>query len=165
MNPIFFDSSPEEKIYWEAFHLAAEAHRGQVDKAGELYFYHVARVSVSLLPDFTLATIGVLHDVLEDTTVHINRICGRSGITESTEIRDALIALYRQPGMPYEEYIQNLKTNPQNSVSLARKVKLADLADNLRPERLAKAILNGHDMNPLIDRYRWATEILEKELS
>ena len=50
----------------------------------------------------------------------------------SEEILDAVALLTHDPKDSYEEYVARIKTNP-----VARAVKLADLEDNMRLERIA----------------------------
>lgn len=48
-----------------AIEIAVEAHKGQVDKAGNLYVLHPLRVMMSLDAEDE-KIVGVLHDVVED---------------------------------------------------------------------------------------------------
>lgn len=143
---------PPEEVLLNAIQSAARAHQGQVDKAGEPYLWHVLRVGISLLPDLDAAVVGVLHDVLEDCpwTVEELRATG-----QTDPLIEALIVLSRKPGSTYSGYIAMV-----GAVPLARKVKLADLEDNLRPDRLAAAAAAGHDMAPLVKRYHDAQAYL-----
>ncbi|MHC4192318.1 MAG: GTP pyrophosphokinase, partial [Planctomycetota bacterium] len=50
-----------------AIRLAVRAHQDQVDKAGEPYILHPLRVMLSLNSD-SERIVGVLHDVIEDST-------------------------------------------------------------------------------------------------
>jgi (p)ppGpp synthase/HD superfamily hydrolase len=71
---------------------------------------------------------AVLHDVIEDTDWTIERL-RREGF--HTEILDALDCLTKEDGEEYREFIERVKLN-----SLAVKVKMADLEDNLDVARL-----------------------------
>jgi (p)ppGpp synthase/HD superfamily hydrolase len=127
----------------DAILLAARAHRGQVDKAGEPYILHPLRVMLRL---------KVLHDVIEDT-----------GITEeslrdqgySEEVLGALDALTRRQGESYADFIERVAGNP-----LARRVKLADLADNLDASRLLEITPKDRER---LARYQAAWERLSSE--
>lgn len=114
-----------------AISLAAFAHGTQVDKSGELYWWHVLRVGISLLPDVDAAIVGVLHDVAEDTGITGEPLLQCTDYSQ--EVMTAMYAITHQKWHSYEEYIREVATSP-----LAIKVKLADLADNSNPERLAK---------------------------
>jgi len=54
----------------KAIHLAQEAHRKQVRKSGEPYFFHplrVAHLAARHWMDFASVIAALLHDVVEDT--------------------------------------------------------------------------------------------------
>lgn len=109
-----------------AVQIAATAHAGQVDKEGHPYLLHVLRVALAVSdPEGRVA--AVLHDVVEDTTVTLERLEAEGF---SPAILEAVRCLTRAHGTPYADYVVNLKRNP-----LARLVKLADLADNARLDR------------------------------
>jgi hypothetical protein len=148
----------ETLLLIEAIHLAARAHRGQVDKAGEPYLWHCLRVGMSLLPDVNAALVGILHDVLEDSPdtseAELSRILGHGRSWA------ALKLLRRFCWLHYDAYINCLAVSP-----LAHKVKIADLRDNLDLRRFTKAIMNGvpvEDMSALRLRYTRALNALEK---
>ena len=106
-----------------AIALAAEAHDGQVDKAGAPYILHPLRVMLQMETDEE-RIVAVLHDILEDTHVDGHTISNLFG----SEIFTAVYALTRQKDETYHAFIERAKKNP-----LARKVKIADIRDNLRP--------------------------------
>ena len=111
----------------DAILLAAGAHRGQLDKAGEPYILHPLRVMLQL-QDEAGKVAAVLHDVVEDTAITLDNL--REG-GYSEEVLQALEALTRREGESYADFIERAAKNP-----LARRVKLADLADNLNAGRL-----------------------------
>lgn len=110
----------------DAIALAARAHRGQVDKGGQPYILHVLRVMLRQ-EDETARIVAVLHDVLEDTPVTLADL-QTAGYDE--HVCEAVDCLTRRSAETYEDMIERVAANP-----LARQVKLADLADNLNPER------------------------------
>lgn len=116
------------KLYRDALDLAADAHQGQVDKSGNDYFEHPLRVSTPFIQngDATAAIVSLLHDCVEDTWVTLgfleNRFPG--------EIVDAVDAITRRDNETYRLYIKRCCQN-----DIARRVKKADVEDNLRPER------------------------------
>lgn len=132
----------------DAVALAAHAHRGQVDKAGECYILHPLRVMMRF-SDAPARIVAVLHDVLEDTNVTADDL-RQAGYRE--EILAALDALTRRPQETYEEFINRAAPNP-----LARRVKLADLEDNMDPKRLTS--LGESDLRRLA-RYEAAKRVL-----
>ena len=112
----------------DAVILAARAHRGQRDKAGEPYILHALRVMLSL-HDPAERMVAVLHDLLEDTGVSPATL-REAGYGE--DLIASLETLTRRPDESYEDFIERIAGNP-----IARRVKLADLADNMDMSRLA----------------------------
>jgi (p)ppGpp synthase/HD superfamily hydrolase len=126
LGPSGFDPSRYDDMLPTAILLAAGWHDGQVDKAGRPYILHPLRVMLAM-PDSKHMIAAVLHDVLEDCDVNPALVRTRFG----GEIRDAVGALTREDGEPYGTFIERCGAN-----SIARTVKLADLADNLDLSRL-----------------------------
>jgi (p)ppGpp synthase/HD superfamily hydrolase len=113
----------------EAILLAVKAHHGQKDKAGEPYILHPLRLMFRQNSTATRIA-AVLHDVVEDTAVTLEQL-RETGFSE--EVLEAVALLTHDPRDSYEEYVARIKTNP-----VARAVKLADLEDNMRLERIAE---------------------------
>ncbi|MGE5414355.1 MAG: HD domain-containing protein [Syntrophomonadaceae bacterium] len=111
-----------------AIAIAKEAHAGQKDKAGQPYIGHPMRVMESVGTDDE-RIVAVLHDVVEDSDWTLDMLL-QEGF--SPPIVEAVDALTKRPAEDYEkEFIPRTGRNP-----LARRVKLADLADNLDRTRL-----------------------------
>ena len=106
----------------DAVSLATKAHQGQKDKAGATYINHPLRVMSRMNTDEEKMA-AVLHDVVEDTSVTLQNL-RVAGYPKS--VVDAVDALSRRKGETYEQFIERLKPN-----ALARKVKIADLEDNM----------------------------------
>jgi (p)ppGpp synthase/HD superfamily hydrolase len=111
----------------DAIALAVEAHRGQRDKAGKTYILHPLRVMMRLETE-TERMVAVLHDVVEDSSWTLERL-REAGYPE--EVLGALDRLTKRKGETYEAFIERVLPHP-----LARRVKLADLEDNLDVRRL-----------------------------
>ena len=135
-----------------AIEIAARKHLGKVDKAGEPYILHPLRVMLRL-PTTEPRIVGVLHDVLEDTDTTADELLAQGF---STEIVRALEALTKRKGESYMEFVRRAAKN-----ILARQVKLADLRDNLDPDRLAK--LPADEAARLRAKYGPALEFLEAQ--
>jgi guanosine-3',5'-bis(diphosphate) 3'-pyrophosphohydrolase len=127
-----------------ALEVAEKAHAGVTDKGGQPYILHPIRVGASF-ESTDLQAIGFLHDVLEDTDVTEDELRGMF----PARIVDAVYALSRQDGEQYFDFIKRCRQNP-----LARKVKVADIRDNLRP---------GYTKDSLRRRYVSALGILLDE--
>lgn len=132
-----------------AIAIAAEAHAGQVDKAGAPYILHPLRVMLRLdTPEGRIT--AVLHDVIEDTAWTVARLRAE-GFSE--EVLEALDSVTHRPGESYDSYIARSGAHP-----IGRLVKLADLADNLDLSRIANP--TEHDLARL-EKYRQALAFLE----
>jgi (p)ppGpp synthase/HD superfamily hydrolase len=107
--------------------LAAQAHQGQVDKNGTPYILHPLRVMFRLTEE-TDRVIAVLHDVVEDTDWTLDRLRAE-GFPE--EVVEAVDCLTRREGESYDDFVARAAANP-----IARRVKQADLEDNMDPKRL-----------------------------
>ncbi len=139
----------------EAIELAASAHRNQKDKGGQAYILHPLRVMLALAPDKQLMIAGILHDVVEDTPIALGDIYIQFGTTIGKVVDLVSRPGPHAPNRPtYREFIRKLKSN-----ELARLVKLADLADNMSPARMAGMPENERG---IMKRYKWAVEELKE---
>lgn len=125
-----------------AIAIAAEAHTGQVDKAGQAYILHPLRVMLAQNSDAG-RIVGVLHDVVEDTDWTFEQL-RREGFGQ--DVLKALEAITRRSEETYEEFVQRAVENP-----IARPVKRADLLDNCDMGRISKPTQKDQDR---IARYR-----------
>ena len=133
----------------DAIILAADLHRGQRDKAGEPYILHPLRVALRVRTDGERLA-ALLHDVVEDCGVMPDDLRER-GLDEA--VVAAIETLTKRKGEGYMAFIERVVQNP-----IARAVKLADLADNLDPDRLAA--LATEDQQRLRAKYEPARERL-----
>ena len=124
-----------------ALALAEEVHAGQVDKLGQPYLGHCRRVVSKLNADDECA-VAALHDIIEDTPTTAEDL--REQFPD--RIVDAVVALTRVDGEPPDAYYRRVKANP-----LALAVKLADLHDNLDPQRVR--LLDPDTANRLRKKY------------
>lgn len=107
--------------------LATEAHADQVDKAGQPYIGHVARVAAAVRGDDDAEVVAWLHDVAEDCPAFAERI-----EVFPAPLREAVHLLNRDAAPDADSYYARIAAHP-----LALKVKQADLEDNADPQRLA----------------------------
>lgn len=114
----------------DAIALAAFAHRGQgyptSDLRREPFILHPLRVLLRLTLDEE-RMVAMLHDVVEDTGTTLGDL-RRLGYPDA--VIEAVGRLTRRQGESYEDYIGRVASHP-----LARRVKLAGLADNLTSNR------------------------------
>ena len=134
-----------------ALELATAAHRGQAYPSPERepYICHPIRV-MEALDEGDEQIVALVHDVLEDTDVDVPDLYDL-GFGE--HIVRAVLLLTYDGKVPYAEYIERLADDP-----LARRVKLADLADNLRNNRRLEATSG---VRARINRYEAAQQVLE----
>jgi len=109
--------------------IATRAHSGQFDKGGNPYILHPLRVMLSLDNDDD-RIVGILHDVLEDTSITLRHL-EDNGFHGEIEILDALVSITRKSNESYKDFILRVKLNP-----IALRVKLADLKDNMNISRI-----------------------------
>lgn len=116
-------------LYVDAFDLALQAHKNQVDKCGEPYFLHPMRIAAYFqeLDDADAAIVGLLHDVVEDTWISLDFLEDRF----PEKIVDAVDAITRRKNEQYKAYVRRCIQN-----DIARRVKKQDVLDNLRPNRM-----------------------------
>jgi (p)ppGpp synthase/HD superfamily hydrolase len=113
----------------DAIEIAVQAHKGQLDKAGEPYILHPLRIMCRMDHD-TERIVAVLHDVVEDTAWTLEMLRQR-GFSE--EVVSALDSLTRRDGEPYEALIERAGRSP-----LTKKIKIADLEDNMDVRRFVQ---------------------------
>src|SRR4051812_45045384 len=105
-----------------AIQIAAAAHAGQVDKAGQPYILHPLRIMLAVkTTDERIA--AVLHDVVEDTSITPAELAAEGF---SADVIDAVDALTKRHGEDRLTAARRAAANP-----VARVVKLADNTDNM----------------------------------
>ena len=140
----------EQATLEDAISIAAEAHRGQRDKAGAVYLLHPLRLMLRMDSEAAMMA-AVLHDVVEDSDWTLERLRER-GFPE--EVVDAVACLTHRDGEGYEEFVERVKPNP-----LARRVKIADLEDNMNVLRIGQ--LGPKDLERL-EKYHRAWRALKQ---
>ena len=110
-----------------AIQIAAQAHAGQIDKAGQPYILHPLRVMLRMVTEEE-RIIAVLHDVVEDSEVSMVDLSAEGF---SAHILIAIEALTKLEG---ETRISAAYRAAGNA--LARRVKLADNAENMDLSRI-----------------------------
>jgi len=133
-----------------AYKIAAEAHKGQKDKAGVDYIFHPVTVAYSVGDDESAIIVALLHDVVEDTNVTFEAL---QELLTPDEL-SALKLLTHNDEVPYFDYIRLIGEN-----TLATKVKLADLKNNMDLSRLP--VVTEKDLKRL-EKYKTAFSFLKK---
>ncbi|OOM14648.1 HD domain-containing protein [Clostridium saccharobutylicum] len=132
-----------------AIKLAQKYHEDQFDKGGQPYIDHPLRV-MNGVESIDEKVVAVLHDVLEDCDVSKEKLI-EEGIPYY--LVEKLEILCKGKNENYFDYIERIKAD-----SLAIKVKLSDLKDNMNLERLKE--ITEKNINRL-EKYKKAKEILE----
>lgn len=139
--------------FLRAVKLSYRAHANQKDKDGLKYFFHPMRVAISILnetKDYQLATIAILHDIIEDTDCTLRSL---KKLNFPQYILIAVDLLTKRKNVSYERYLDRISAN-----KLAIKVKIKDLKDNLRCDR-------GRTHNINKDKYILALKKMESALA
>ena len=111
-----------------AFKIIEYAFRFKKDLSGEPYSNHLKRVSGKF--DGETKIVAILHDLLEDCE-EWNEDALRALFWK--DIVDSIVAITKVEGEGYEDYILRVSKN-----SMATRVKIADLKDNMDITRLKK---------------------------
>lgn len=130
--------------------IALRAYTGKTDKAGRDYIHHPLRLMAKMTSDSEMA-VALLHDVIEDSDITADDLLAE-GIP--SEVVEAVLCLTKQAGENYLEFVLRAKQN-----TLARKVKLADIEDNINVLRLLT--LNETDL-ARVAKYHAAWQLLNE---
>jgi guanosine-3',5'-bis(diphosphate) 3'-pyrophosphohydrolase len=147
-----------------ALRIAANAHRDQVRKGGNVpYFAHSAAVALILarlgFPDESLLAAALLHDVVEDTDVTLDQLAAQF----PAEVIEAVAALSETKNdsegrlRPWEdrkaEHLHHIAAAPWN----ARAIALADKLHNMETMRcdLATGTVSLSAFRAPPDRLLW----------
>ncbi len=109
--------------------IALKAHIGQKDKAGKTYILHLLRLMAKMDSTYEMA-VALLHDVIEDSDFTAEDLL-QEGIP--VEVVKAVQNLSKVKGESYDQFIARVMQNP-----LAKKVKVADIEDNINILRLER---------------------------
>lgn len=133
-----------------AIDIAVTYHRGKEDKGGNPYILHPLRMMCRMQTE-TEMIVAVLHDVVEDTdwTFEMLEAEGFPPV-----VIEALRCVTKRKGEDYDVFITRSLNN-----DIARKVKLADLEDNMDIRRIASPTQEDLER---IAKYRRAWEYLTK---
>lgn len=135
----------------EAISVATRAHSKQFDKGGKPYVLHPLHLMSQLMYDTELATIAVLHDVVEDSDFDLYYFVFNK---YSRRVIEALDLLTHKKEDTYEQYINKISTSYD-----AIRVKLEDLAHNSDITRLKGVSVKDLDR---MEKYHRAYLLLSK---
>ncbi len=139
----------------QAIQFATLRHLGQKDKAGKPYIAHCYRVALSVWgfgEEHFIA--AMLHDTVEDTPTTLDEVEALFG----KAVRDAVDSVTRRETPKkesYEDFVLRSKADP-----IGRIVKIADVYDNMSPERRIEA---PGEREKKMERYERALAVLTAE--
>ena len=131
-----------------AIEIAVKYHSNQVDKSGDLYILHPMRV-MNAMDTNEERVIAILHDILEDTIVTKEYLL----TLFPTDIVSDIEVLSKPKWDNYNDFILRIKENAR-----AKKVKLADIEDNISYNRIVK--LPEEMRSRLVNKYTKAKLLL-----
>jgi guanosine-3',5'-bis(diphosphate) 3'-pyrophosphohydrolase len=134
-----------------AIAIAAAAHAGQLDKAGQPYILHPLRVMMRVATPEEMM-VAVLHDVVEDTPVTLAQLEAEgfpAGVIKAVD------ALTKREGEGRLDAAQRAKVDP-----IARVVEIADNAENLDISRISSPTSRDFDR---LKEYELVRKILLSE--
>ena len=134
----------------KAMMIAFQAHKNQTDKSGMPYIYHPVHLAEQMKDEETTC-VALLHDVVEDTDWTLDEL-REQGF--DARIIEALKLMTHADGVPYMEYVTQIKPNP-----IAREVKLADLRHNSDLTRLNEV---NEKALARVEKYKKAIAMLEE---
>lgn len=132
-SPLLSTNTMKKKLLMTALNFAVDAHKKQFDKAGLPYVLHPIRVAEAMETEEE-KVVALLHDVVEDTSVTLLDIYAEFNVFKhpvKDTIHDAVNAMTKRHGEKYQDYLDRVAANP-----IAKAVKIADMADNSKPERI-----------------------------
>jgi len=132
-----------------AIEIAVSAHKGVVDKGGAPYVLHPLRMMMAVHTDEE-KIVAVLHDVVEDTHWTFEDLTAE-GFSESV-INGLRSVTKTSDSEGYDDFIGRAKSN-----RIGRKVKIADITDNLDVRRIGE--LSQKDLERL-NKYKRALNVL-----
>jgi len=132
-----------------AIEIAVSAHKGVVDKGGAPYVLHPLRMMMAVHTDEE-KIVAVLHDVVEDTHWTFEDLAAE-GFSESV-INGLRSVTKTSDSEGYDDFIGRAKSN-----RIGRKVKIADITDNLDVRRIGE--LSQKDLERL-NKYKRALNVL-----
>jgi len=134
----------------DAINLAVKYHMGQEDKSGAPYILHPIRVMLAGRTNDEMV-VGVLHDIVEDTRMTLAKL---QFTIDDPVVTGAVQAITHYPNEPNKDYLTRVLGN-----TIATRVKISDIHDNLLPVRMQK--IEVRDRERLLKKYYASLDYLE----
>lgn len=128
--------------------------KDKVDKAGEIYLRHLNKVAESF-KESDDKIVALLHDLVEGTTFTFEEL-------EELNFSSNIITTLKLLTNDCKDYDTYIKRIIKSDNILAKKVKIADLLDNMNINRLNK--ISKDDINRIKNKYLKAYTSLIEDL-
>lgn len=130
----FFDEFELEELkekdsYTKAEKIVKRLFKGKLDKGGNPYLNHLYYVS-NHLEEVNMKTVGLLHDLLEDTIITESDL---KKIGFGDEVIEALLLITKRDDELYGEYIDRIL---ESNNMIAINVKAIDMKNNMDLSRI-----------------------------
>lgn len=130
----FFDELELEELkekdaYTKAQKIVKRLFKEKLDKGGNPYLNHLYYVS-DRLEEVNMKTVGLLHDLLEDTII-TEKDLKKIGFSE--EVIEALLLITKKENELYDEYIDRIL---ESNNMIAINVKAIDMENNMDLSRI-----------------------------
>lgn len=140
----------------DALALAVEKFKGIKDKGGQPYILHCVSVTLAQKDDVA-RQVAVLHDVVEDTDVTLEELARRGF---AGEVIAGVDALTHRVDESYQDYVLRIAQS-----DVARQVKIADLNDNYRLDRVKYRLECQAEDARRLQKYILTYQFLTRQLS
>ena len=118
-----------DDIYTKADKIVNRLFKDKLDKGGNSYLNHLYHVSNSF-EDINMKTIGLLHDVIEDTIITTSDL---RQVGFSDEIVNVISIITKEDHELYSDYIDRiLKSNNMDAIN----IKISDIKHNMDLSRI-----------------------------
>lgn len=146
----FFDEFELEELkekdaYTKAENIVKRLFKEKLDKGGNSYLDHLYYVS-NRLEEVNMKTVGLLHDLLEDTIITEEDL---KKIGFSEEVIEALLLITRKDDELYDEYINRIL---ESNNMIAINVKAIDMENNMDLSRIKNPTLK--DLSRCENKYK-----------
>lgn len=134
-----------DDIYTKAAKIVNRLFKDKLDKGGNSYLNHLYHVSNSF-EDINMKTIGLLHDVIEDTIITTSDL---RQVGFNNEIVNVISIITKEDHELYSDYIDRiLKSNNMYAIN----IKISDIKHNMDLSRIKNP--NEKDIERIERKYK-----------
>ena len=144
-NELELEELKESDTYTKAEKIVKRLFKEKIDKGGNPYINHLYYVS-NHLEEVNMKTVGLLHDLLEDTIITEKDL---RTIGFCDEIIESLLLITKKDDELYNEYIDRIL---ESNNMIAINVKAIDMENNMDLSRIKNP--TPRDFNRLENKYK-----------